>query len=249
MADAVPVIGRSQKSDQVMRILAIGDVVDPVLADEIDPQRWQPGTVSAIVSCGDLPADYLTSLSERFGAPLFYVLGNHDGTYWQAPPQGCIALDDRLLRWQGLRLFGLGGAPMHNGGSEQYSETAMTLRMFRHPVATRRTGGIHVMVTHAPPRLLPADASRAHAGKAAGHGAGSAAPAADPLVWSDPGHRGFAAFGRLLSRVQPHLWLHGHTHLAYGAATREIRIRATRIVNVYGHCLVDVPTQPASGSR
>ena len=223
-----------------MRILAIGDVVDPVLVDEIDTQPRQLGTVDAIVSCGDLPADYLTSLAERFGAPLFYVLGNHDGAYWHAPPQDCTAIDGRLLPWQGLRLFGLGGAPAHNGGSEQYSEAAMALRMCRHPLATHRPGGIDIVVTHAPPRLLPAATSRAHRGKAAGDRDGREGQAANSVVWTDPGHRGFTAFGRLLARVQPQLWLHGHTHLSYGATTRESRVGSTRVINVYGHCLVDL---------
>lgn len=222
-----------------MRILAIGDVVDPLLADETGPQRWRRGMVSIIVSCGDLPADYLSSLSKRFEAPLFYVQGNHDGAYWRTPPQGCTALDGRLLRWQGLRLFGLGGAPAHNGGSEQLSETTQTLRMLRHPLATCRPGAIDIVVSHAPPRLSPDDTARLPA-RAAGLEGASAAPTPDTPVWSDPGHRGFSAFGHLLVRVQPRVWLHGHTHLAYGVTTREVRVGATRVINVYGHCLVDV---------
>ncbi|HEV7215878.1 MAG TPA: metallophosphoesterase [Chloroflexota bacterium] len=223
-----------------MRILAIGDVVDPVLSDAVAPQPRQAGSVDVILSCGDLPADYLTALAERFRAPLFYVLGNHDGAYWHSAPQGCTSLDGRLLRWRGLRLFGFGGAPEHNGGSEQHSEAAIALRLWRYPLATHRPGGIDIVVTHAPPRLLLVDAAHTPGGRAAGHRAGREASVAAPLAWSDPGHRGFAAFGRLLARVQPQLWLHGHTHLRYGTATRECRVGGTRVVNVYGHCLVDV---------
>ncbi|MGI8916743.1 MAG: metallophosphoesterase family protein [Chloroflexota bacterium] len=221
-----------------MRLLAVGDVVDPLLSGDFDDQRQQPAAVAAIISCGDLPADYLTFLAERFQAPLFYVHGNHDGNYWYAPPRGCISIDGRLLRWQGIRLLGLGGAPPHNGGSEQYSERTMALRLFRHALAIRR-GSIDLVVSHAPPRLTPprADQPPISSGATLPPPKGAALAVA---AWSDPGHRGFRAFGRLIRQAAPRLWLHGHTHLAYGAADRERQVGSTRVVNVYGHCLVEL---------
>ena len=210
-----------------MRILAVGDVVDPLLYAADDQSRWQQAGISAVVSCGDLPPDYLSFLADHLQAPLFYVLGNHDGGYRQTPPAGCLALDWRLVRWQGLRLLGLGGAPFHNGGSEQYSERAMALRLFRHRAAIWRHGAPDLVISHAPPRFSAAD--RAWLRRVTTSG-----------TVPDPGHRGFVAFGNLIRRSQPRFWLHGHTHLAYGTAGRENRVGATRVVNVYGHCVVEL---------
>jgi uncharacterized protein len=217
-----------------MLLLAVGDVVDPLLYPEFDRRRWPALTVAAVVSCGDLPPDYLTFLAERFQAPLFYVRGNHDGSYAYTPPEGCTSIDGRVLRWRGLRLLGVGGVPLHNGGSEQYSERAMDFRLVRQWFAIRRLGGLDIVVSHAPPRMpTPGHSTRAavsNKGVATDPGSG----------WADPGHRGFWAFGRLIQRSAPRLWLHGHTHIAYGTAARERRLGTTRVTNVYGHCLIEV---------
>src|SRR5262252_945610 len=56
------------------RILAIADEVAEVLyGDALD--RLRPDVV---LSCGDLPFEYLENLVTRAGVPLIYVLGNHD---------------------------------------------------------------------------------------------------------------------------------------------------------------------------
>ena len=56
-----------------------------LLLDEIDvldlKQQTKTGRfagVDLIISCGDLPPEYLTSLVDAIGAPLYYVGGNHD---------------------------------------------------------------------------------------------------------------------------------------------------------------------------
>ena len=41
--------------------------------------------------------------------PLFYVHGNHDESC-SREPQGCICLDDKLVKFNGVRLLGLGGS-------------------------------------------------------------------------------------------------------------------------------------------
>ncbi len=218
-----------------MRILAVGDVVDPLLYAESDQSRWQQAGVSAVISCGDLPPDYLCFLAGRFQAPLFYVLGNHNGSYRYNPPAGCVSIDGRLLRWQGLRLLGVGGAPPHNGGSEQYSERAMALRLLRHRAAIWRQGAPDLVISHAPPRFSSDQPPRRNRVTTSGDASGTPHSNAP-----DPGHRGFLAFGNLIRRSQPRFWLHGHTHLAYGTSGRESQVGSTRVINVYGHCLIEL---------
>lgn len=222
-----------------MRLLAVGDVVDPVLYDEFDRARWSQDPVDAVVSCGDLPGDYLTSLADHFHCPLFYVRGNHDGSYTYQPPARCTAIDGRLLRWQGLRLLGLGGAPPHNGGSEQHSERAMAWRWRRHTLGIRRLGGLDLVVTHAPPRFagLEAPPRISAPGLADTRHISRLLP---PTTWPDPGHRGFQALARLIRHYRPRVLLHGHTHLAYGTGGREYIVEGTRIINVYGHYLLEI---------
>ena len=58
----------------------------------------------------------------------------------------------------------------------------------------------------------------------------------------DPAHQGFEPFLRLIDRHEPELWLHGHVHL-YGPRereNREARRGETRVVNVYGHRVLEV---------
>jgi Icc-related predicted phosphoesterase len=58
----------------------------------------------------------------------------------------------------------------------------------------------------------------------------------------DPAHAGFEAFLALIDRHEPELWLHGHVHL-YGPQqreNRETRRGETRVVNVYGHRVLEV---------
>src|SRR5437899_2754477 len=43
-----------------MRILAVGDVEEPLLHEHYRPERWEGvNRVDLLLSCGDLPAEYL----------------------------------------------------------------------------------------------------------------------------------------------------------------------------------------------
>ena len=99
------------------RILAIADEVAEVLyGDALD--RLRPDLV---LSCGDLPFEYLENLVTRAGVPLVYVLGNHDpdprlktehGPAWPVTgyaasepppgPQGCDSAEGRVIKAAGL---------------------------------------------------------------------------------------------------------------------------------------------------
>jgi len=53
------------------RILAVSDSVDPALYDHFNVERWRAEKVELIISCGDLPAYYLSYLVSRFDVPLY----------------------------------------------------------------------------------------------------------------------------------------------------------------------------------
>src|SRR2546427_11311864 len=84
-------------------------------------ERLQPDLV---LSCGDLPFDYLEYIVSRVNVPLLYVPGNHDpdlrpGDDTFSPlraerpskgPEGCVNVDVRIVEAGGLRGAGLGGS-------------------------------------------------------------------------------------------------------------------------------------------
>ena len=79
-----------------MKILSVSDVVKPILYHHSDDSRF--ADVDLILSCGDLPTEYLTRLVNAFKAPLYYVRGNHDIRYDEKPPAGCRDLHGRLIK-------------------------------------------------------------------------------------------------------------------------------------------------------
>src|SRR2546425_3329828 len=126
------------RSAVTTRILAIADEVDEALyGDKLD--RLDPHIV---LSCGDLPFDYLEHIVSRLNVPLLYVPGNHDpdlspGDSTWSPlsaepprrgPEGCINVDGRVVDAAGLRVAGLGGSMRYKPGPNQYSESQMFWR-------------------------------------------------------------------------------------------------------------------------
>ena len=90
-----------------MKIMVLSDVADKALWDYLD-RRLLEG-IDLILSCGDLPADYLSFLTCFTDAPILYVHGNHDRTYDVRPPEGCVCVDDDICEVNGVRVLGLGG--------------------------------------------------------------------------------------------------------------------------------------------
>ena len=210
-----------------MKILAISDVVEPMLYGV--SLTSYAADVEAIVSCGDLPFEYLEYVLTFSGAPLYYVRGNHDPAEDRKTPPGCIPLDGRVMDVGNLTLAGLSGSRLYSGGPNQYTERAMRRR--GRALSRKITLGSlwgrkkpDVFVTHAPP-----------------FGLGDA---------EDPAHVGFEAFLPLIDRHEPALWLHGHVHL-YGPNVEERRVTGratTRVVNVYGHKVLEVPGEAVAGT-
>ena len=133
-----------------MRILAVADEESPALWDHY--QKGRLDGYDLILSCGDLKAEYLSFLVTMGHAPLLYVHGNHDEGYAVRPPEGCECIDDQLVVYRGVRILGLGGCLRYRPDAVfQYSEREMSRRIRRLRLALLKSGGVDVIVTHAPP--------------------------------------------------------------------------------------------------
>ena len=210
------------------RILAIADEVDEALYED-KLTRLRPDLV---VSCGDLPFDYLEYIVSRSNVPLVYVLGNHDPELrarvpeWtqvrvDSPipgPQGCDNADGRVISAAHMRIAGLGGSMRYKPGPHQYTDAEMRWRALRLEARiklnpSRAARKIDILVTHAP-----------------------------PLGWDakdDLAHRGFASFVRLVHVVKPKLLIHGHVH-PYGRSEAQRALGSTQVINAVPSKLIDI---------
>ena len=211
-----------QRDGRPIRVLAISDEPDPAL--ESDASRAAIGHVDLIVGAGDLEPDYLSFVADAFHAPLHYVRGNHDdGPAWAHTRRTLLPepmRDGRVVEEAGIRLIGFSGSPVYNKGEMQVSGLGMWLRVV---AASARAGPQRpvIVVTHAPPRGVNDD--------------------------QDHAHRGFTAFRWLADRLEPPLWLHGHTALVRrGIDDRIARHNGTLFYNCTGATLIELqPPDPA----
>ena len=198
-----------------MRIMLLSDVADKALWDYLD-RRLLEG-IDLILSCGDLPAEYLSFLTCFTDAPILYVHGNHDKRYDQKPPEGCICVDDDIYVFQGIRILGLGGSMRYRPNEpHMYSEREMAARVRRLWLKLRRNKGFDILLAHAP---------------AAGLG-----------DLEDLPHRGFQTFVKLMDRYHPRYMAYGHVHQEYGALgfTRERKYGETTLVNAYKRYVIEI---------
>lgn len=203
-----------------MRILSVSDYVVPTLFDNFEVGQFPK--IDLILSCGDLPPEYLSKLNNLFNAPLYYVRGNHDIRYDSKPLDGCIDLNARIVQYQGIKLLGLEGSRWYNGGPHQYTEKEMwkTIRRLR-PRFWWQNKGLEIIITHAPPRYI--------------HDA------------EDLCHRGFKSFRWLIDRYSPNYFIHGHIHAEFNDPAERITvINKTKVVNTYGYYLFEVNTAQIS---
>lgn len=202
-----------------MKILTVADRVEPALYEHFQRDRF-PG-VRLILSCGDLPPEYLSFLTTMFNVPLFYVRGNHDIRHGGYFPEGCIDIDARLELYMGLRILGLEGSRWYNGKPHQYTESQMRRKIRRARLAIWRRKGVDIVVTHAPPRHI--------------HDA------------EDQCHRGFKCFHGLIERYAPRYFIHGHIHVNFTSDEQRITVASnTKVINSYGYTLVEIDNDPSA---
>lgn len=207
-----------------MRLLAIADeVAEALYGDTLKELR-----PDVIVSCGDLPFDYLENLVSRTDVPLLYVPGNHDpelklgdstfeglSTKFDGTgPPGCVNVDGRIEAAVGLWFAGLGGSVNYNGGPNQYTQRQMRWRAWRlYWRARMRRRRVDILLTHAAPA-----------------GLGDA---------DDPAHAGFGALNTLAQRLRPRVLVHGHVR-SYGPKADDLRLGETVIVNPIPYRLIEL---------
>lgn len=195
-----------------MRILAVSDVEAKYLYDYYTPGKLDG--FDMILSCGDLRREYLEFLVTLANCPLVYVHGNHDERFEEAPPEGCICADDRIVEVKGVRILGLGGSYRYRSGSCMYTEKQMHRRIRRLRLKLRKHKGFDILLTHAPARHIN--------------------------DFDSLSHRGFECFGELLERYRPKYFVHGHIHMSYGVNIPQITAHGdTTIINAYEYCLFE----------
>lgn len=194
--------------------MMLADVADKALWDYLDRSLLEG--VDLILSCGDLPADYLSFLTCFTNAPILYVRGNHDD-YERKSPEGCICVEDDLYVFNGLRVLGLGGSMKYRDAPNMYTERQMAWRARKLWWKIYRHGGFDILLAHAPARGLGDQ--------------------------SDLAHRGFETFKRLMDRWRPRFMVHGHVHQEYMAFgfKRERQYGETVCVNAYKRYVIDYP--------
>jgi len=196
-----------------MKILSVSDVPSPILL-EAHGRKLVEG-IDLILSCGDLPPEYLTELTYAYGVPLYYVCGNHDIRYPSNPPRSCMNLHGRIVRIGGLKILGLEGSIWYNGGPFQYTEGQMSSVIRRLRLTLWWERGIDMVVTHAPPRHIQDG---------------------DDLC-----HRGFQCFRRLIDKYEPRYFIHGHIHRQFSDPSERVTAeKKTRVINTYGYHLLEV---------
>ena len=216
--DRRPFAGRDGRP---IRFLAASDETDPALEHEVN--RTALGPIDGVIGCGDLEPSWLSFLADAFNAPLVYVRGNHDrGGVWDARHGVPVALGPGDgTRLAGIAIAGLEWPGVHERGNHRRDGLAWAhvLRLALR-AATARLGG------RTEPVLFISHAAPAGAGDS-----------------PDAYHRGFAAYRWLMDRLQPALWLHGHTAVASVPALETV-VGATTLVNVTGAVLVELAPPP-----
>lgn len=187
------------------RIMVLSDETVPGLWDYYNPDRLKD--VDLIISCGDLPSDYLSFIATMFNGDVLYVQGNHDSDYLDNPPGGCINIDKSIYTWRGLKIMGLGGSFRYKPGPFQYSQNEMFRRYVSMWFKLLKAKKIDLLVTHAP---------------AKGINDGPDVP-----------HTGFETFVEILDKYHPKYFIHGHVHMNYGNYPRLSEYKGTMVINAF----------------
>ncbi len=204
----------TQNNDH-LNIMVFADHPSKILYDFYEPEKMKD--IDLIISCGDLPAEYLTFFATLCHAPVLYVRGNHDNRYEAKPPEGCICIEDDIYVFQGIRILGLGGSMCYiPGAPNQYTERQMRRRVRRLWPKLQYRKGFDILVAHAPAYQIN--------------------------DMEDLPHRGFSVFRTLMEKYEPRFFFHGHVHANYQwNFKRTDTYGKTTVVNAYEAYVVEYP--------
>ena len=199
-----------------MKILVVADMEERLLYECFRKERVEG--VDLIISCGDLRAGYLDFLMTMVNVPMIYVMGNHDNSLVKNPPLGAELIEERVIKFKGYKIAGLGGCIRYNNRNiNMYTEPEMKLRCVKLFCKSILKGGIDIFVAHAPCK---------------GYG-----------DLEDFPHRGFNCFNWFLNKVKPMYMLHGHVHTNYSRSikTEYKHPSGTTITNCCGYKIIELP--------
>jgi len=197
-----------------LNILIVADTVTDKLLEPVGGGPFLQD-IDLILSCGDLPPEYLSRLTFRYDVPLLFILGNHDLRYKTAPPAGCRNIDRQLVTFTDRKIVGFSGSRWYNGGINQYTEKQMKRFIGGMRFSLWRSGTPDLVITHAPPRHIN-DAE-------------------------DPCHRGFNGFRRFIDKYNPPYFLHGHIHASFNNDSERIStVNTTQVINCYGFYILEI---------
>ena len=192
-----------------MKVLAVSDVDSKYYFDYYTPGKLDE--FDLILACGDLHREYLEFLVTMSNLPVLYIHGNHDDSFDQRPPEGCVCVDDRIYVWNGIRVLGLGGSHRYRDGKYMFTEGQMRRRIRKLRFQLWRHKGFDILLTHAPARHIN--------------------------DFDSIPHRGFECFVELLDKYKPKYFVHGHIHKSYGVFIPQRTVREdTVIINACDHC-------------
>ncbi|MDE7137147.1 MAG: metallophosphoesterase family protein [Ruminococcus sp.] len=195
-----------------MKILVIADEESRSLWDYWDKSKTDG--IDLILSCGDLNSEYLTFLATMTNVDVLYVHGNHDEHYLQKSPEGCICIDDKIINYNGIRIFGLGGSMKYGNGYFQFTEKEMQRRIGKRRLSLMKNKGFDILLTHAPARNIN--------------------------DMDDLTHSGFECFNKLIQKYNPKFFIHGHVHRTYGNFRRTQIIGETTVVNAFEKYIIAI---------
>jgi Icc-related predicted phosphoesterase len=196
-----------------MKILVLADVESKYYWDFFTMDKLND--IDLILSAGDLKAEFLSFLATYAKVPILYVHGNHDASYETKPPEGCICIEDKIYKYNGIRILGLGGSIRYKNGPHQYTQFEMKSRVAKLKPKIFFNRGFDILLTHAPAYHI--------------------------YDGDDKVHEGFEAFVSLIDKYSPKFFVHGHIHMNYGMNNkRERNYKETRIINAYDHYIIEV---------
>ena len=196
-----------------MKILVLADVESKYYWDFFSMDKLND--IDLILSAGDLKAEFLSFLATYAKVPILYVHGNHDASYETKPPEGCICIEDKIYKYNGIRILGLGGSIRYKNGPHQYTQFEMKSRVAKLKPKIFFSRGFDILLTHAPAYHI--------------------------YDGDDKVHEGFEAFVSLIDKYSPKFFVHGHIHMNYGMNNkRERNYKETRIINAYDHYIIEV---------
>lgn len=221
-----------------MKILCVSNQIDPLVYSSAIKDRF--GDVDIVLGAGDLPLDYLEFIVSSLNKPLLFVFGNHhvaDMKYfgggstfsslysWDDPDRrnrgaGATHIGSRVWYEGGLIVAGLGGSMRYNRGENQYTNFEMSLEILKllpRLLFNRIFRGrfLDILLTHAPPQGIHDKEDRCH--------------------W---GFKPFLSFMRIF---KPKYLIHGHIHLYDLSDIRATSYLKTKVINAYGHYVIDIP--------